>query len=225
VDDSERIVAGLRDKYDGCISYLDAIVAEIVNLLRERSVLDDTYLFILADHDEGFGEHGIYGHSGGLYNEIVRVPLLVRPPGGTDRKVVDNPVSIQWIMPTVLHEAGIDIPDRCVDQHLLEQSEVPVVFESAGLGIDAENPDIERFFERMVGGIHNERKLVAGRTWEELYALLDRTETNPLSESHEVDSVIESELAAYEQTTRSTEYSDQKLPSETQEQLCKLGYM
>lgn len=225
VQDSDRIVGGLLDKYDGCISYLDAVVDRMVNVLRERDVLDDTYLFILGDHGEAFGEHGIYGHTGGLYNEITRVPLLVRPPGGADKKSIDRPVSIQWIMPTILREVGIDIPDRCVDQHLFERPEVPVVFESSGLGIDADHPDIEQYFEEMIGGIHGERKLIAGETWEELYALSDRTETEPLSESQEVGEVIEAAIARYDPTDRSEGYSDQELPSETQEQLRKLGYM
>lgn len=225
VQDSNRIVAGLLDKYDGCISYLDTVVNRMLTILHERGVLDDTYLFILGDHGEAFGEHGIYGHTGGLYNEITRVPLLIRPPGGADEESVDHPVSLQWIMPTILREVGIDVPDRCVNQHLFERPEVPVVFESSGLGIDADHPDIELYFEEMRGGVRGERKLIAGETWEELYALSDRTETKPLSESQEVGEVIEAEIARYDPTNRSEGYSDQELPSETQQQLRKLGYM
>jgi arylsulfatase A-like enzyme len=225
VQDSDRIVDGLLDKYDGCISYLDSVVDRMITILRDRGVLDDTYLFILGDHGEAFGEHGIYGHTGGLYNEITHVPLLVRPPGGADEKSITRPVSVQWIMPTILNEVNMDIPDRCVDQHLFERSKVPVVFESSGLGIDANHPDIERFFEEMRGGIHDEQKLIAGETWEEVYALSDRMETKPLSESQKIGEVIEAEIARYDPTERREVYSDQELTSGTQEQLRKLGYM
>jgi len=225
VSDSDRIVEGLLDKYDGCISYLDEMVSRMIDVLREQDVLDETYVFILSDHGEAFGEHEIYGHSGGLYNEITHVPLLVRPPGGADKEEIEYPVSVQWVMPTILHELGIDIPDSCVDQHLFEQPETPVIFESSGLGIDADHPSIERFFEEMIGAIHNGQKLNSGETWEELYSLSDQKEKNPLSEKHNIDTVIESELSKYEKTKRRTTYSDQELTSRTQEQLRKLGYM
>lgn len=148
----------------------------MVDALEERGVLDETYLFILGDHGEAFGEHNIYGHTGGLYNEIVRVPLLVRPPGGSNKGEVDYPVSVQWIMPTILQDLGINVPDTCVDQHLFEQPKTPVVFESSGIGIDADHPSIEQFSEEMIGAIHDDRKLISGETWEELYALSDETE-------------------------------------------------
>lgn len=225
VADSDRIVRGLLDKYDGCISYLDTVVARMVTTLREHGLLENTYLFILGDHGEAFGEHGIYGHTGGLYNEISRVPLLVRPPGGVDDECISYPVSIQWIMPTVLREAGISLPDRCVSQHLFDQPEIPVVFESSGIGVDAEHPEIDRYFEEMRGGVHDGQKLIAGETWEELYALSDYTERNPRTDEHELGASISSEIARYEPTERSVEYSDQELSAETQEQLRKLGYM
>jgi arylsulfatase A-like enzyme len=225
VEDSERIVTGLRDKYDGCISYLDEIVDRMVAVLREQDALDNTYLFILGDHGEGFGEHGIYGHTGGLYNEIIRVPFLLRPPGGSDGEVIEYPVSAQWIMPTVLSEAGISIPDQCVDQHLLEKPDIPVVFESSGIDVDADNSDLERYYEPMVGGVHENRKLIAGETWKELYEFSDRLEEQPLSENHDIDTVIESEISRYDRTERSSGYSDQDLAADTQEQLRKLGYM
>jgi arylsulfatase A-like enzyme len=222
--DSDRIVENLQDKYDGCISYLDETVARMVDFLRESGVLDETYLFILSDHGEGFGEHGIYGHTGGLYNEITRVPLLVRPPGGGS-DVIDYPVSIQWIMPTILRETGINTPDRCVDQHLFNQPEIPVIFESSGLGVDADHPDIDRFFEQMVGGVNNGQKLIKGKTWQEVYALSDRNETDPLSFKNNIDELVKSEFEAYEPTERSADYSDRDLSAEAQAQLRKLGYI
>lgn len=222
---SENIVSGLEAKYDGSILYLDYILNEIIHTLENHSVLEDTFVFFLSDHGEGFGEHNLYGHSGGLYNEIIRVPLLVRKPEEFESKEVDQPVSIQWIMPTILHEAGITIPDMCVDEDIFGEPDQPVIFESPKLGVDANHPKINKYFQPMKGTIHDGLKLIKGESWEELYDIQDKEETKELMREHDLNEILEAELQRFEPTSRKSDYSNDSLSNDAKRQLRKLGYM
>jgi len=77
----EEVLAIFRDWYDGAVYYQDSKVAELVGLLRDNEVLDNTVLIILSDHGESLSERGYYGHGFGLYEELLRVPLIIRYPG------------------------------------------------------------------------------------------------------------------------------------------------
>jgi arylsulfatase len=68
--------------YDANLRYADWAVGELERLLRKAGVLDRTLLIVTADHGEAFGEHGYIWHGSGVYEELVRVPLLIRFPGG-----------------------------------------------------------------------------------------------------------------------------------------------
>ena len=67
--------------YDANLYWADWGVGELEQLLRQADVLDDTLFIFTSDHGEAFGEHGYLYHSDGLYDELVRVPLIVRFPG------------------------------------------------------------------------------------------------------------------------------------------------
>jgi arylsulfatase A-like enzyme len=97
--DLEHVIA----LYDGEIRYTDEWVGRIVDALRRRGVLDETVTIVTSDHGEEFFEHGMKGHRNGLYDESIRVPLVIRhptaiPPG----TVVDRQVRLMDVAPTVL---------------------------------------------------------------------------------------------------------------------------
>ncbi|MEJ2226608.1 MAG: sulfatase-like hydrolase/transferase [Syntrophobacterales bacterium] len=68
------------------ITYLDEVLADFVSFLRRADLLDDTLLIVTADHGESLGEHNIWGHIFGLYNELVHVPLLIKYPRSFELK-------------------------------------------------------------------------------------------------------------------------------------------
>ncbi|MEJ2720226.1 MAG: sulfatase [bacterium] len=68
------------DLYDGEILYLDHRIDELIGWLRDFGVLDNTIVIITSDHGEEFGEHDLVGHEFGLYDTLLRVPLIVRYP-------------------------------------------------------------------------------------------------------------------------------------------------
>ena len=98
ITDDEREL--LIDLYDGEIRYNDKWIGAFLDALRERGLLERSLLIFTADHGDAFGEHGYYEHPRYLHEELVHVPLLIRPPGGT-KEEVSMPVSTLDIAATI----------------------------------------------------------------------------------------------------------------------------
>ncbi len=93
--------------YDGEVAYTDAIIGQLRAALEDRDLLDSTLLILTADHGEGLGQHGEGFHGFFIYDSTVRVPLIVRLPGGAlGGRVVDDVVSHVDLMPTILEATG-----------------------------------------------------------------------------------------------------------------------
>jgi len=69
------------NRYDANLRWADWGVGEVVRLLRERGLLDNTLLIVTSDHGEAFGEHGYVFHAHAVYDEFVHIPLVMRFPG------------------------------------------------------------------------------------------------------------------------------------------------
>lgn len=86
--------------YDATVSKADERVGAIIEILQEKGVYDDTLLVVLSDHGESLTEHGIYYDHHGLYDVTMRIPLIIRPPGGVNRES-ENLAQITDIAPTI----------------------------------------------------------------------------------------------------------------------------
>jgi len=75
--DKDHIVA----LYDAEIRHFDDELGRILDALRAKKLFDDTIVVVTSDHGEEFWEHGHIGHAKTLYQELIRVPLVVRAPG------------------------------------------------------------------------------------------------------------------------------------------------
>jgi len=93
--------------YDGEIAFADRWVGELLATLRELRLWDNTLVVLTADHGEGLGEHGEMTHSMQIYDTTQRVPLILRYPG-VRAGVVERPVSLTDIAPTVLKLLGLE---------------------------------------------------------------------------------------------------------------------
>ena len=108
---SSRDVAHLLALYDGEIAYWDAMFGSMLDFLQGRGLLDNTVVLVTSDHGDMFGEHGKWTHGNCLYEEVLRVPLLMCYSGVIPRgAAVDVPVQSMDIMPTVLEWLGLDAP-------------------------------------------------------------------------------------------------------------------
>jgi arylsulfatase A-like enzyme len=101
----------LRDLYDGEITYWDEHFGKLVADLERRGLYDDMMIVITSDHGEEFQEHGGYWHGTTLYDEQLRVPLLVKLPGSQmGGRVINHWVQSIDLMPSVLKVAGLAVP-------------------------------------------------------------------------------------------------------------------
>gem|GEM_PF-1133585 len=100
-----RHIIGL---YDGQIRYVDLCISSIFREIELAGMLNETLIVIFADHGEEFWEHGNFEHGHTVYNELLRIPLVIRGPGLPGMKV-DRRVSLIDIMPTVLELAGVNV--------------------------------------------------------------------------------------------------------------------
>jgi arylsulfatase A-like enzyme len=99
----------LRALYDAEIRYVDEQFGRLVGGLEQQGLADETMIVIVADHGQGLGDHGWWYHRI-LYQEQLRIPLIIHVPGGPAHITVQDLVRSIDIYPTVLDWLGIDAP-------------------------------------------------------------------------------------------------------------------
>ncbi len=95
------------DMYDETVLYVDELVTKLIKTVRERH--PNTLIVFTSDHGEEFGEHGGYLHSRTLYNELLRVPLVIWGPGVASGKRVEEMTHSVDLFPTVINL--LDLPE------------------------------------------------------------------------------------------------------------------
>jgi arylsulfatase A-like enzyme len=100
-DDLEYIQA----KYDANLKYADFFLAKIIEELKRLEMYENSIIVITSDHGEAMLEHGVFGHSQNLFEEEIRIPLIIRFPekyewGG---RKIDALVQSIDLMPTFLN--------------------------------------------------------------------------------------------------------------------------
>ncbi len=107
------------DKYDGEVAFSDDIVGRLFDVLRDRGWYDNATIVVTSDHGEGLGDHQEKEHGLFLYNETIRVPLLVKLPGaqhGGSR--IAEPVQHIDLLPTMASLAGLQAPSNLRGRNL-----------------------------------------------------------------------------------------------------------
>ncbi|MCX6577087.1 MAG: sulfatase, partial [Candidatus Aminicenantes bacterium] len=96
--------------YDGEIRYTDErLIKPLLSRLKQLGLYNRTLVIVTSDHGEEFFDHGGWEHGHTLYNELLRVPLIMKFPGSKFRgKRIEPIVSQVDLMPTILEEMGID---------------------------------------------------------------------------------------------------------------------
>ena len=105
-DRERRNVVGL---YDGEIRYTDeALIGGLTAKLKSLGLYEDTMIILTSDHGEEFYEHGSWQHGHTLYDESIKVPLIVKFPGSRykGRRVLPL-VRLFDIAPTILDICGV----------------------------------------------------------------------------------------------------------------------
>lgn len=108
---TDRDLEHLLALYDGEIAYWDNALGELLAGLEDHGLLEDSLVIVSADHGDMFAEHGKWTHGNSVYNEVLKVPLLMRYPGVIAPGLsVNTSVQNMDVMPTILDWAGLPIP-------------------------------------------------------------------------------------------------------------------
>jgi arylsulfatase A-like enzyme len=98
----------LVDLYDDRIRDMDEIIAQFLDRLKDLGLYEDTVIVLTADHGEEFREHGEWVHGAKLYDELLRVPLIIKGPGLARGSVVPRQLGLIDLAPTILELLGIE---------------------------------------------------------------------------------------------------------------------
>jgi len=112
VDFTVEDIPEIRALYDGEVAGVDERIGHILDKMRETGVLDHTVVIITADHGEELFDHGWVGHAstgydGKLYDELIRVPLILRVPDGSLAGRFDALVQSVDLMPSIFEILGL----------------------------------------------------------------------------------------------------------------------
>ncbi len=133
----------LVDLYDAAIAYVDETFVGIRSNLEEQGLWENSVVVVLSDHGEEFWDHGGTGHGFTFYEEQLRIPILLKIPGGPTNLVVDSRVRLVDLMPTILEVLGLPIPTGVQGQTLMpviegrEKADRPVFAEASHVGNSA----------------------------------------------------------------------------------------
>lgn len=98
-------------QYDVAISYTDTQIGRLMESLKELGLDKNTLIILTADHGEAIGEHNTYFSLDGVYEEIIRVPLIIRFPKLFPKgKIITEQVSLIDIAPTIFDILGLSKP-------------------------------------------------------------------------------------------------------------------
>jgi len=163
-------LATVRALYDNEVLCADRLVGRLFALLRRHGLWEDTLVVVLSDHGEEFREHGGWGHGRTVYEELVRVPLIVRD--GRHAGVVSAPVALLDVAPTLLELAGVPVPPDREGSSLarLLRGEDDPAFAGRPLLLDV--PDLLPPVQALVAGRWKVVRYGRSRPWE-LYDLQD----------------------------------------------------
>ena len=131
--DRERLLA----QYDGDIAFGDQEFGRFLRELRSRDLYDRSLILFLSDHGEEFLDHGQWLHGRSVFDELVRVPLVVKFPGQKDAgRRITTQVQTVDLVPTIFESLGLPQPEGLaglpLQQAILDQAKGLGQTKSAG---------------------------------------------------------------------------------------------
>ena len=108
--------------YENEVASVDDAAGLVIEALRSKGLLDWTTVLVLGDHGEGLGEHGEQAHGALLYESTMRVPMILRYPGGRHAGTrVTGITSVVDVAPTLLEALGLPALTGLDGQSLFDQ--------------------------------------------------------------------------------------------------------
>jgi len=107
-----KMVRDLQTLYDAEINFVDDCIANFIEIIKKR-IKKNCLIIITADHGESFYEHGLFGHQGSVYDEVLKIPLMIIELGKNSiKKKVQEMVQLIDLTPTILEYFSLEIPEN-----------------------------------------------------------------------------------------------------------------
>lgn len=147
-----------RQRYDGEVAFVDEHLGRVLKALEASPFGARTAVVVTSDHGEAFSEHGMIRHGFELWEELVRVPLIVKVPGVPARRVVARRSAID-VVPTLLDLFELPFTARGPTDFLSGQSLLPDLLRPAGTN----DPERSVFIDMARGPYNAERQALIER--------------------------------------------------------------
>jgi arylsulfatase A-like enzyme len=228
-DWERQAIADMIVGYDAEIAYMDRHLGRVIDTLDAAPRAAETLVAITSDHGDSFGEHNYVSHGGHLYEHNIRVPLMLRLPGGEQAGTrVSTPVQNHRLFATLLRAAGLEVPAGIIASDLSDPR-TPIVTEvrRSDLNIRMFGP----FFDRDLRAIYDPPyKLITSSTGSvelfdlekatgEYENLVDRRPDISRSLQARLERIAEARPSLYDAEERAT------LTPETEKAMRALGYV
>lgn len=217
----------LRSLYDGEIRTMDDQIAALWKLLDSHHLLQNTLIILTSDHGESIGEHQFLDHGHNLYQEQVRIPLILTGiPKWKSGIQVDQNAQITDIFPTILEELRIPLPKEIQGRNLMGTISTNLV--STEIDIDP-HPRFAAFRrEQKMILQENQKYVYSSDHQDQLFHLgTDPAEFhNLIHETPQEASALEKRLHEYFQSLLVYRHVGKgQMDEETREKLKALGYI
>jgi arylsulfatase A-like enzyme len=181
-DAIDDIDAFYRNRLESLMS-VEELIDELLDTLSQTGELEETWLFVTSDNGVLQGQHRLTSGKAFVYDEGLNVPLVVRGPGVTPNRLVEEVVANIDLVPTLLDLAGATIPDSVDGRSMVpvlrgnaEGWREDVLAQSAGTGTPVRSP-----------------AWIGVRTQEHMYAEYvdgDRELYDLINDPHELDNLM-----------------------------------
>jgi arylsulfatase len=135
--------------YYSLVTHVDDRVGQVINKLKQLGLYDNSIIVFTSDHGSMMGEHGFIEKWGIMYEEVMRIPLMIKFPDSMYKGYYDQFAEIIDIMPTLLQAGGIEVPS-CVQGKSL----IPLLEQEDG------SAKTEVFGHYFTGGLQTEPALM-----------------------------------------------------------------
>jgi arylsulfatase A-like enzyme len=225
-----QALSNLIALYDSEISFVDSYIGKLI----QRFELDNnTLIIITADHGEEFLEHDQFTHGNNLFQETIRIPLIVKLPNSSQKRVVEKLVNLVDIMPTISELLNIIPPEQTLGKSFLEKKGSLFWIKKTFLTKDASEYNFSEL------DLNSTLKTIMTPEWKYIYNYKDKTEqlynvkSDPLELHNLIDKKTKQASQLKEQlfqwVSNSKKYHSKghslKLSPEEKERLKALGYI
>jgi arylsulfatase A-like enzyme len=224
------LVQGVIDQYDTAIANVDQSIGELFAFLKQHGLFEDTMIILTSDHGEYFGEHALVEHSKDVYEQALRVPLIIKLPGQRAGVIDQRVISSVDLAGMIVDKLPAEVKKNADGLFPFRPGNHPVLAENYYTRLrDLRNPLFGTRFNRIRTAFYRDRyKYIRSNDGKnELYDLRSDPgeQTNLIDDNEPIAHRCAGELESFQRARPTTAPEPVRtLNAQTLEQMRALGY-